>query len=64
MMSGICRVESSSRRHSETATNMLLSMALTAPQHVAKAVSRKPLLTAGRDAAMPETGTLLMRATS
>ena len=29
---------------------MPLSMALTAPQYVAKAVSRKPLLMAGRDA--------------
>ena len=29
---------------------MLLSVALTAPQHVAKAVSWKPLLMAGRDA--------------
>eukprot|EP01045_Picozoa_sp_COSAG04_P051099 COSAG04_NODE_21058_length_380_cov_3.060498_1_plen_48_part_10 len=29
---------------------MLLSVALTAPQYVAKAVSRKPLLMAGRDA--------------
>ena len=41
----------SSRRHAEAAANVLLSMALTAPQYVAKAVSRKPpLLMAGRDA--------------
>ena len=33
-----------------TAANMLLSVALTAPLYVAKAVSRKPLLMAGRDA--------------
>ena len=33
-----------------TAANMLLSMVLTAPQYVAKAMSRKPPLMAGRDA--------------
>ena len=38
---------------------MLLSMALTAPQYVAKVVSRKPLLMAGRDAG---TSTLLTSA--
>ena len=37
-------------RESAKPMTMLLSMALTAPQHVAKAVSRRPPLTVGRDA--------------
>ena len=38
------------RRRAEAAANMLLSTALTAPQYVAEAMSRKPPLMAGRDA--------------